>query len=262
MRFDHLEFEESEKSEPRLEHSAVVRAEDHDEHYWLKTASTDRRNGMHELALRHYSRALEMDKSLVTGWVGQVQMLIALAEYPEAELWSRKALELFKNNAELLASRGQALCRMGDLKNARANCDAAINQQGSNSLPWVARGELMLARKEAIDVYCFDKASQLDGDWLLLLEIGAIYLHYGQSTKALQRTRTAVEKAPDQAYCWYREGICEMALGLDRAAEKSFGRCLQLEPKHPRARDSVLQLHEKHRGFFGFVLHRLFRSSN
>jgi len=258
-RFDHLEFEEKpESAQTNLRGDLVNRAEDNDERYWIKKASDERRNGLHESALRYYSRALELDKSLVEGWTGQVQMLIAMAEYPEAELWSRKALELFKNNGDLLAARGQALCRTGDLKNAQASCDAAIAQPGAYSYPWIARGELMLARKEDIDGYCFDKATQIDNDWLLLLEIGAIYLHYGRTTKALQRTRAAVEKAPDHAYCWYSQGVCEMALGLTGAAEKSFKHCLQLVPNHLLAQQSVHDL-KKNRRIVGSLLRRIFR---
>src|SRR5437763_3829185 len=111
----------------------------------------DRRLGLYEGSLKYYSRALEVDKSLVAAWVGQVQMLIMLGEFPEAELWSRKALELFKNNAELMAARAQALCRTGDLKEAQAMCDAALGQQGISAYPWVTRGEVMVARKEEID---------------------------------------------------------------------------------------------------------------
>lgn len=260
-RFDHLEFEESQEPEhSRLENLQQAREADHDQHYWIKAAVDERRNGLHESALRNYSRALELDKSLVAGWAGQVQMLIALGEYPEAELWSRKALELFKDNPDLLAARSQALCRSGDLKNAQASCDAAIRQQGMFSYPWVVRGEMMLARKEDIDNYCFDKATQIDGDWLVLLEIGEIYLHYGRATKALQRTRTAVERAPDHAFCWYRQGTCELALGLTTAAEKSFLHCLELAPKHEAARESLKEL-EKTRPMVRRFLRRWFHLS-
>ena len=55
--------------------------------------------------LRFYSRALEEDKTLIVGWVGQVQMLVQLGELKEAETWARKALELYPNNPELLAGR-------------------------------------------------------------------------------------------------------------------------------------------------------------
>jgi len=240
-RFDRLEFDDA-LPVAKPGHAKPAREPDHDEQYWMKAAGEERRNGLHESALRYYSRALELDKSQAAGWVGQVQMLVAMNECPEADLWSRKALELFKNNPDLLAARAQALCRIGDLKNAQASCDAAICQPGLSSYPWVVRGELMLARKEDIDGYCFDKALQLDGDWLVSLEIGAIYAHYGRPAKALQRTRVAVEKAPDHGYCWYCQGKYELALGLTRPAAKSFERCLQLVRNHSLARKALEEI--------------------
>jgi tetratricopeptide (TPR) repeat protein len=266
-RFDRLEFDG--EQERRLgaganlesRHEQRQRADDdRDERHWLRVAGDERRNGLHENALRYYSRALELDKSLVAGWAGQVQMLIALGEYPEAELWSRKALELFRNNAELLAARAQALCRTGDLKSAQASCDAALGQQGLGSYPWVARGELMLTRRDPVDEYCFDKAVQLDPDWLVPLEIGAIYQFHGRAAKALTRTRQAVEKAPDHAYCWYRQGVCELELGLTGPAVRSFARCLQLVPKHVEARRELDALALNRRPVRQF-LRRLFRFS-
>jgi tetratricopeptide (TPR) repeat protein len=211
----------------------------------LKLAGDERRCGLFENALKYYSRALELDKSLVAGWVGQVQMLINLGEYPEAELWARKALELFRNNPDLLAGRAQALCRTGDLGSAQASSDAAINQQGMHSYPWVSRGELMVARKDAMDQYCFDKAVQLDDDWLILLEIAAIYEHYGRHAKALPLIRKAVERAPDHAWCWYRQGTCEAALGLSAAAAKSFDRTIQISPQHMEALRGRRQLRDE-----------------
>jgi tetratricopeptide (TPR) repeat protein len=270
-RFDRLEFEEpAPRHEPSAtashassaSHDSVTRAaeEERDEHHWIRVAGDERRSGLHENALRYYSRALELDKSLVQGWVGQVQMLIALGEYPEAELWSRKALELFRNNADLLAARAQALCRTGDLKTAQASCDAAIGQQGMSSYPWVARGELMLARRDRTEEYCFGKAVQLDADWLVPLEIGTVYEHYGRPAKALTRTRQAVEKAPEQPYCWFRQGQCVAALDLVKPAEKSFSRCIQLAPKHEGARTALMTLSRTRRPVRRFI-RRLFRLS-
>jgi hypothetical protein len=74
-RFDRLEFdqppERSSVSPPKASEP------DRDEHYWLRLADQDRRQGLFENALRFYSRALELARSLVGAWVGQVQMLIA-----------------------------------------------------------------------------------------------------------------------------------------------------------------------------------------
>jgi tetratricopeptide (TPR) repeat protein len=262
-RFGRLEFEHDPKQSlvgQQQQQLGKASEPDRDEHHWMRVASDERRKGLFESALRHYSRALETNRSVVGGWVGQVQMLIALGEYPEAELWSRKALELFKNNADLLAARAQAMCSLGDLKSAQASCDAAIGQPGLFSFPWISRGELMLARKESIEEYCFDKAVQLDDDWLVPLEIGAIYSNYGRTTKALVRTRRAIEQAPEQAYCWYRQGVCELELGLTRPAERSFNRCLQLVPNHSQARAALLSVTFDRRPIRRF-LRRMFRFS-
>ena len=117
-RFDNLEMDPppDEPGEPALRREV----EEHDERYWLRQADANRRQGHYDNALRYYSRALELDKSLIAGWLGQIQMLIGLEEYPEAELWARKALELFRNHGDLLAGRAQAMARLGDASAAHA----------------------------------------------------------------------------------------------------------------------------------------------
>jgi tetratricopeptide (TPR) repeat protein len=205
-------------------------------------ADRSRRNGDYEDALRCYSRAVELDRALVSAWVGQVRMLIGLEEYKEAELWARKALELFRNHIELTAARGQALCRIGDTKGAQAACDAALNQPGLSPYPWIVRGDLMLARRDSAEEHCFNKAVQLDPDWLVLLDIATIYLFYHKHAKALARLRAATEKAPDQAHCWLQQGQCEVAMGLDKPARRSFKQCLDLNPKNSAARQALISL--------------------
>ncbi len=260
-RFDRLELEPSQQTRDALPPATKQReAELHDHRHWMKLADDNRRLGLYEESLRYYSRALEVDKSLVSAWVGQVQMLIMLGEYPEAELWSRKALELFKNNAELLAARAQALCRIENLKEAQAMCDAALAQHGELAYPWVARGEVMVARREAIDEYCFDKAVAIDRDWLLLVEIAGIYLHYDRAAKALTRCRQAIEKAPQHVLCWYRQGICELEVEMFVPARKSFNRCLQLHPNHADARTRLLEMDQKDATFWG-SFRKIFRRS-
>ncbi len=240
-RFDRLEFEQGPASRPEAVGEEPVR----DASYWLHEADQERRRGLHESALRYYSRGLEMEKSLVLGWVGQVQMLVALEEYPEADLWARKALELFRNQPDLLAARAQALCRRGDFRQAHALSDASLAQEGQSAYRWMARGELLVAEKENVDRHCFDKAVQADPDWLVPLEIGLIYLHYGQPARALQRVRQALEKASDSPYCWYVQGWCQEELGLDRNARESLGQCLDLFPGHALALRRLQQLERR-----------------
>jgi tetratricopeptide (TPR) repeat protein len=232
-RFDRLEFDQP--PERSSVPSSKASDPDRDEHYWLRLADEDRRQGLYENALRFCSRALELDRSLVRAWVGQVQMLIALGEYPEAELWSRKALELFRNHGDLLAGRAQASCRLGDRKQAQMLCDAALTQPEPSAYRWIVRGELLVASKDRVDRHCFDKAVQLEHDWLVPLEIAQIYRHYRVPSKALSRVRQALEQAPDNAYCWFVRSQCEEELGLTAPALTSLKRCLELVPGHVEA---------------------------
>jgi tetratricopeptide (TPR) repeat protein len=242
-RFDRLEFDhEPEGKAEGLEPSGPPGPEQGDQAAWLAKADDHRRRGLYENALRFYSRALELDRTLVGGWVGQVQMLILLGEHPEAELWSRKALELFKGQGDLMAGRAQALFRIGDRTQALELADAALRQEGDSAYRWMVRGELLISDRDDVDRHCFDKAVQAERDWLVPLEIALIYLHHRQPSKALLRARQAVEKSPGSFYAWMIQGDCERATGLDRQARTSYERCLELSPRHQDASRKLAEL--------------------
>jgi tetratricopeptide (TPR) repeat protein len=237
-RFDKLELGTKPNAAPQTEqaHSPL------DEIGWLKKADGHRRRGEFETALRLFSRALELDKSLLEGWLGQVQMLVLLDELKESELWARKALELFPNNGELLAARAQALCRLGDLKQAHVVSDGALKQPGQSAYRWIIRGELMLAGGQDVDRHCFEKARQISADWLVPLEIALVCLYYNRPSRALDSARQAVEKAADQCYAWYVQGLCESELGLARPALRSLSRCRELSPGNVEAERLVAKV--------------------
>jgi tetratricopeptide (TPR) repeat protein len=224
----------------------------------LAQADQHRAVGLHENALRFYSRALELNRTLVPAWVSQVQMLVQLREYPQATTWSQKALELFPNNSDLLAAQAQAMCRMGDLRQGNALCDAALRQRSESAYQWQVRGELMVAGKQNTDRHCFDRAQILDNRFLVPLESALIYLHHRAYAKAQQRLRTALEKQPDSYYAWFLLGICQEQVGLVDPAIRSLEQCLELCPGHSDAgqrlaslRDSSWSLSHVFRRLFG-----------
>ncbi len=100
----------------------------------------------------------------------------------------------------------------------------------------------MVAARQDMDRYCFDKAQELDADWLVPLEAARIELYYRRPSKALGRIRRAVELAPDAPYVWYVQGVCQAELGLTRAARDSFQRCLELSPRHADAEEQLRRL--------------------
>ena len=164
-------------------------------------------------------------------------MLVLLGEYPEAELWARKALELFKNQGDLMAGRAQALARIGDRTQAMELADAALRQEGDSAYRWMVRGELLVAGRDEVDRHCFDKAVQADRDWLVPLEIALIYLHHQQPSKALLRARQAVEKAPESFYrlAASRASASRRSASTARPG-RSYERCLELSPRPRRGR--------------------------
>jgi tetratricopeptide (TPR) repeat protein len=235
-RFDKLEFNaESLPSPEPNERDPLAR----DAGYWMNKADESRRIGLYENALKFYSRGLEVDRSLVAGWVGQVQMLVQLEEYPEAELWSRKGLELFPTNGELMAGRAQAFCRMENMRQAHALCDGSLRQAGQSAYRWLVRGEIMIAARQDTDRHCFDKAQELDADWLVPLEAARIELYYRRPSRALGRIRRALDINPEAPYVWYVQGICQSELGLTLAARASFQHCLDLSPRHADAAEQL-----------------------
>lgn len=236
-RFDKLEFdaESNRRATPATE-------DPKDERYWARSADQDRRAGNYENALRLYSRTLQENKLVIPAWVGQVQMLIQLGEYPQARQWSQKALELFPNNPELLAAQAQAECRLGRQQQAFTLSDAALQLRGESAYRWQVRGEIVIAGRQRTDRVCFDRAQVADSDWLVPLESALIYLHYRSPAKAQQRAQQAAHKQPSSPYSWYVLGVCEAELGMVQQAQDNFRRCLELCPGHYEAGQRLAML--------------------
>ena len=170
-------------------------------------------------------------------------MLVLLGEFPEAELWARKALELFRGQGDLMAGRAQALARIGDRTTAHgARRRGASGRRGARPTAGWSAASCWSSTRDEVDQHCFDKAVQADRDWLVPLEIALIYLYHEQPSKALLRARQAVEKAPDSFYAWFVQGQCEQALGFDRQAKISYERCLELSPRHVEASRKLAEL--------------------
>ena len=96
-----------------------------------------------------------------------------------------------------------------------------------------------------MDAYCFDKAQDVDPDWLVPMETALIYLYHHKPSRALLRASHAVELAADWHYVWYVQGLCQSELLLTRQARQSFMRCLELCPRHDETKMQLLELDER-----------------
>src|SRR5262249_28396989 len=134
-----------------------------------------------ETALRLYSKVLEFNPENAAAWTGQVRMLIEMGEFHEARLWADKALDRFPHEPELLAAKAVALGRHGDLQGALAFSDAAMEEHGDTPYVWLARADVLLARKEARADFCLEKALQLSPrGWFVTWLAARIRCYYRQ----------------------------------------------------------------------------------
>ena len=187
------------------------------------------RAGQFETALQMYTRALGVDRGLVAAWVGQLQMLVELREYPEARLWADKALELFKNNGELLAAKGQACLRQGDAAAAMACADAALASAGGSPYRWRVRGEVILRRSHDRARDCFEKSLGEPGaDWFDRTLVARVYLFHSLPAAAVDYAQRGVDRQPSSAYAWLVLGRCQQMLGLAERAAACYSRSREL----------------------------------
>jgi tetratricopeptide (TPR) repeat protein len=197
----------------------------------MKEAQCAFENGSFEAALRWYSKVLEFNPQNAAAWTGQVRMLIELGEYREAKLWADKALEHFPHEPELLAAKAVALGRSGDLPGALAFSDAAIEERGDTPYIWLARGDVLLTRKESRADYCFDKALLLaPKDWFIAWLAARIRYFHEQFALAFKLMQSAVEWNAGHFLLWLELGRCQHALGLTGPARNSYAQAQQLNP--------------------------------
>ncbi len=191
-------------------------------------------NGNFESALRLFGKVLEFNPQNPAAWTGQVRMLIELGEFKEARLWADKALERFPSEPELLAAKAVALARTGDLQGALAFSDSSIEERGDTPYVWLARGDVLLARKESRADFCFEKALAFASqDWFLPWLAGRIRFYYRQFALALKLMQQALESNASHFLLWLELGRCQQALGLAGPARHSYEQAKQLQPHHP-----------------------------
>jgi tetratricopeptide (TPR) repeat protein len=238
-RFVNLELGGESEDQPQESQKELVK----DEAYYLSEARGAFENGIFESALRLYSKVLEFNPQNAAAWTNQVRMLIELGEYREAKLWADKALEKFPHEPELLAAKAVALGRSGDLQGALAFSDASIEERGDTPYIWLARGDVLLARKEHRADYCFEKAMLLaPRDWFVAWLAARIRFFYEQFALALKLIQQAVELNAGHFVVWLELGRCQYALGMVGPARISFTQANQLNPHCSEADMALVKL--------------------
>jgi tetratricopeptide (TPR) repeat protein len=118
------------------------------------------------------------------------------------------------------------------LDEALALSDASIEERGDTPYLWLARGDVLLARKEQRADYCFEKALMLaPGDWFIAWLAARIRSYYQQAAHALKLLQRALELNAGHFLLWLEMGRCQHALGLIGPAQVSLSRARELNPR-------------------------------
>jgi tetratricopeptide (TPR) repeat protein len=241
-RFGNLEFGQESEDESRQD---KTNAGAKDESFYAATAQSAFEQADFDAALRYFSKVLEFNPENAIAWTGQVRSLIELGEFREAKIWADKALERFPHEPELLAAKAVALARSGDLDGAIAFSDASFEEHGDTPYIWLARGDVLLARKEKRADWCFDKALLLaPRDWFVAWLGARIRYFYRQFALALKLVQQAVALNSGNSMLWVLSGLCQKELGLLAPARLSFQQALELDPKCTPAREAFTKLSE------------------
>jgi tetratricopeptide (TPR) repeat protein len=139
------------------------------------------------------------------------------------------------NSADIQFERGEDWRRRGNLTEALAAYDRALNMDPNFALAWSRRGDVLvqLARyREAVDSYN-GSLSINPYDEETRLRLALILGRLGQYKSAVVNYDKVLESNPEDALAWHNRGIRLLQLKRSKLALNSLNKALRYNPKQP-----------------------------
>jgi tetratricopeptide (TPR) repeat protein len=180
-------------------------------------------------AQRWFSRAIDLDSRLLDAWTRLIQLMLLRGYLGEAAAWIKRALDVFPDAPALLGLRAVQFARQGQLREAMAGADLAIERGGADPWVMIARGQVLLIAESGNAVYCLDQAIQMarPDDWQTPVWIALILRERRMWAKAIDCLARAAERSESQPAIWYQVGLCRAALGHSAQATKAYRMAMQ-----------------------------------
>lgn len=204
-------------------------------------------SGDYKKALRHYSRAMEVDNSAVEPWIGQILSLLMMGQSREAVTWAMRATELFPEEPRLASLQGLALASTGARQRAIACSDFAMGCPGPHAqgaFVWAIRGQILSRADNPNAAFCLDKAREVrqPGDWKVMALIGGFLMGEKKWARALEFLKPAVEANPGNAWLWKLVGIANENLAFTQRAMEAYMAALDIDPNDREAQSLLVRL--------------------
>lgn len=199
--------------------------------------------GNFEKSIKYYSKSLQLENSRIDAWIGQINALIAIRQYKEADLWAGQGLMLFPENADLIALRGVTYALKGFLKRAIGSSDFSLNK-GNSPTVWISRGEILLIAQNKNSFFCFEKAMELGGsnDWKIPMQIGMIFHRHRMYSSALKYLTKAGSFNSTNFYLWYLIARCNYHLDFKEKANAAVKRAIEINPNFSLSKNTLKEI--------------------
>ncbi len=224
---------------------ALPPAPDYDQGHYVSEGDKYYYNGDYQKALRQYSRAMQVDQSSIDPWIGQVLCLVELKQFREANMWVLRALELFPEEARLIAVQGLVYALNGTIKRGLACSDYAISRPGaSGAFVWALRGHVLSLADNSNAAFCFDKAMEVrqKEDWRTPMRIGLLLLQEKKWSRAAEFLQTAVQLNQRNGFLWKKLGLANEKMGLSGPALEAYQAATHLNVDDREAEGNIQRL--------------------
>jgi len=242
-RFKHIEPTGSET--PATENPSASEQEYDTDHY-LEIGAVALADGRFEVALRHFSRALEHDRLNLNAWLGQARALVAMKQPNEAFTWLEQAAKVAGDHPAFFALRAITCARTHQAEDALAWSDRAMRDGADRADVWLARAEVLYQQRERkTAALALNKAYEREhtgGTALRCAESALEWEDAGPAKLWLDRANQALPASPLVAL---RKGVYLERIGDWDGARAAFERALALRASCVAAELALRDLNER-----------------
>jgi tetratricopeptide (TPR) repeat protein len=189
----------------------------------------------HELKIRMYERALELDPDNAQTYFRLAWARREEGSPAEAERLIRRALEFFPQGAMWRSDLAFMIADQGRYEEAMAELERAIELNPLLAQNYRTLGIWQMFHFGRIDeaIINFRKAYALDPEaGFIASGIAINYRHLGMKTEAYAWIDRALELSPTRAWVWVLAAAVHGTFGDDELAMDDHRRCLELAPTH------------------------------
>ncbi len=172
----------------------------------------------------------------VDAYVALVRLLSSIGRTEDANTRLAEAAKKFPDLPALHRARGELALQLGRYEEARTELEAALAKSDDLGTLYHLGVTLRRMRRYADATATFDKVAAVDPDYPgLALERGVISQETGQSERALELYRKALEKAPNDVDLKLRVGQTQVLAGHALEAEKILEEVRKARPNSAEA---------------------------